>query len=223
MILNEINSAYIGNNEIKEIYLGENLIYPQRVSFNISWNTENVQITAYNPAVNENDRPRINTFRTDGAYVVYMSAGYILYNPYTYQNFTVWGDRSISSKNVLIPLRKSLSAGIDLFTDDRLPIPYLIPTITNWISSNTGNSNEIKYQYIANSQSNSAQNIFIGLYLRAVKLTNFSITTTTGNVFVEWGDGKSQFIDSNTPTNHDFYCSDYSLLGGFWSNINPCT
>ena len=56
----------------------------------------------------------------------------------------------------------------------------------------------------------------------SVKLTNFSITTTTGNVFVEWGDGKSQFIDSNTPTNHDFYCSDYSLLGGFWNNINSC-
>lgn len=227
MILNEINSAYVGNIEVKEIYLGEILIYPQKFSFNINWNTANVQITAYNPEINDNDRPRINTFRTDNTYIVYMSAGYILYNPYTYQNFTVWGDRNIGSQNVLIPLRKSLSAGIDLFTDNRLPTPYLIPTLTNWVTSNTVNPNEVKYQYIVSGTSNSAQNIFIGLYASTPPtesfLSNFTVTTTSGNVFVQWGDGISEFINSNTPTNHDYYCSTYSLLTGFWTNIDPCT
>jgi hypothetical protein len=227
MILNEIDSAYLGNIEVKEIYLGEILIYPQNFSFNISWNTANVQITAYTPVINDNDRPRINTFRTDNTYIVYMSAGYVLYDPNTYQNFTVWGDRTIDSKNVLIPLRKSLSAGIDLFTDSRLPTPYLIPTITNWVTSATINPNEIKYQYIVSNNSNSAQNVFIGLYSSTPpnesQLTNFTVTTTSGNVFVQWGDGVSEFINSNTPTNHDYYCSTYSLLTGFWTNIDPCT
>lgn len=55
------------------------------------------------------------------------------------------------------------------------------------------------------------------------QLTGFSITTTSGNIFVEWGDGTSEFINSNTPVNHTFYCPDYSASPStFWNNINPC-
>jgi hypothetical protein len=45
------------------------------IVFNISWNTNSVTITAYDTKVNENDRPRINTWKNDGTYAVYMSAG----------------------------------------------------------------------------------------------------------------------------------------------------
>lgn len=225
MVLNTANTIYLGNDAVQKIFLGETLVWPTLKVFNISWNTNNVKITAYNPIVNDNDRPRINTFRTDGNYVVYMSAGHILYNPYTFQDFTVWGDRTTAIEQVNILLYGNLSAGVDIFTDDRLPVPYLIPSITNWISSNTANPNEIKYQYMIDKNSTSIQNIFVGLYdipPVLTQLTNFSVTTTSGNVFVEWGDGTSEIINSDTPVNHTFYCSNVSILSGFWNNITTC-
>lgn len=226
MVLNTANTVYLGDGAVQKIFLGENLVWPTLKTFNISWNTNGVKITAYDPLVNENDRPRINTFRTDGNFVVYMSAGYILYNPYTYQDFILWGDRTTGIEDVSIPLYGNLSAGVDIFTDDRLPLPYLIPSITNWISSNTVNPNEIKYQYVINKNSNSIQNIFVGLYPISPpinsQLIDFQITTSSGNIFVEWGDGTSEFINSDTATNHDYFCSNYSILSGFWNNIIPC-
>jgi hypothetical protein len=69
--------------------------------------------------------------------------------------------------------------------------------------------------------------ILVGLYdsssPKDAELTGFSIITTSGNILIDWGDGTSQFIDSNTLVNHTFYCSDYSSsLSNFWDNINPC-
>jgi hypothetical protein len=55
-----------------------------------------------------------------------------------------------------------------------------------------------------------------------VELNNFSITTTSGNISVNWGDGTSESINSKTPVNHTFFCPDYSAPTGFWNNINPC-
>jgi hypothetical protein len=55
------------------------------------------------------------------------------------------------------------------------------------------------------------------------QLVNFSVTTTSGNVLVDWGDGTSIFINSNTPTNHTFFCPDYSApTGNLWNDINTC-
>lgn len=55
------------------------------------------------------------------------------------------------------------------------------------------------------------------------QLTGFRVTTTSGNILVEWGDGTSEFINSNIPVNHTFYCPDYSApQSTFWNNINPC-
>ena len=66
----------------------------------------------------------------------------------------------------------------------------------------------------------------IGLYGASapteVQLTGFSITTTAGNIFVEWGDGTSSNIGSNVLTNHTFYCPDYGITSSFWSGIQPC-
>lgn len=55
-----------------------------------------------------------------------------------------------------------------------------------------------------------------------IVLTNFKVTTTSGSIFVDWGDQVSQIIPSNTDTNHTFICQNASNLGGFWNNIEPC-
>jgi hypothetical protein len=130
-------------------------------TFNLSWNSGTTTITAYTPLQNENDRPRINTFRTDGTYVIFASAGNQVYNPITNTFSTPWGNRSVASLDIDIPLFGSLSAGIDFFTDNRLPVPVFTPTITQWLCAGTGNPNEVKYQYIINR--NSARNVPISI------------------------------------------------------------
>ena len=67
----------------------------------------------------------------------------------------------------------------------------------------------------------------IGLYGNSSpadsQLTNFSVTTTSGNILVNWGDGTANVINSNTPTNHTFFCPEFSAPSStFWNNINPC-
>ncbi|NBP02281.1 MAG: hypothetical protein EBU90_19605 [Proteobacteria bacterium] len=51
-------------------------------------------------------------------------------------------------------------------------------------------------------------------------LSNFSVTTTTGSITVNWGDFTSNNIASNTPITHQFYCPDDNSTTGFWTNIN---
>ena len=50
-------------------------------------------------------------------------------------------------------------------------------------------------------------------------LNNFSVTTTSGTINVNWGDGTNDVISSNTPVSHNFQRSQ-DLLGGFWNLIN---
>jgi hypothetical protein len=52
-------------------------------------------------------------------------------------------------------------------------------------------------------------------------LVNFAVTTSSGTVNINWGDGTSNTVGSTVPVNHTFYCTS-GPLGGFWSNINPC-
>lgn len=148
MVLNKILNGYVGSRNIGKIYLGEKLIFPNEVNFNISWNTTNVIVTAYTPQVNDNDRPRINTWRSDGSSVTYLSAGFIVYDLQgTGANITPWGDRRTGSANITISLTGTLSCGVDLFTDKRLQQPIFVPSITNWVSSQAADINETKWQY----------------------------------------------------------------------------
>jgi hypothetical protein len=136
------------------------------IDFNISWNTTIVVITAYEPGdiIGDNsfDRPRINTFRSDGNYVVYMSAGNLVYNPEDGTTSSPWGDRSVSNDTVTIPISGDEIAGVDLFTSTLLPQPTLTPDISLWTTTIT-NPNEIKYQYTVDVNDNSTQNINIVL------------------------------------------------------------
>jgi hypothetical protein len=49
-------------------------------------------------------------------------------------------------------------------------------------------------------------------------LLNFSVTTTSGTILVNWGDGTSDTIDSGVPINHGFI-SEPIPNEGFWSGI----
>jgi hypothetical protein len=155
MILNKILTAYVGDKGVGKIYLGDKLIFPNEVNFNLSWNTNNVIVTAYSPIINENDRPRINTWRSDDDYVVYLSAGYVVYDKEnTGADITPWGDRTTGSTVITLSLTGTLFCGIDLFTDKRLTEPVFVPSITNWVSSQASDINETKWQYIVTRDSN---------------------------------------------------------------------
>lgn len=55
-----------------------------------------------------------------------------------------------------------------------------------------------------------------------VQLINFSVTTSSGSVLIEWGDGTSNVVNSNTAITHNYFCPDNSAPSGFWNNIQPC-
>jgi hypothetical protein len=170
------------------------------IVFNISWNTNSVTITAYDPKVNENDRPRINTWKNDGTYAVYMSAGNQVFDFTTKTFSNPWGDRTTGTEIVTIPLRTSQSGGVDFFTDDRLPVPFLVPDISQWIITSTGNPNEKKYQYAVNRFANPSQNVSVDVrrsglwafnYSVNTSLVNFSVSAGSSTIKINWGDNST--------------------------------
>jgi hypothetical protein len=139
-------------------------IYP--IELNLTWNTCGRVITAFLPGQpigqNEFDRPRINTFRTDGTYLTYMSAGYQIWDPITAQFYTPWGDRSVGSFGQTIILDSpTLSAGVDVF----VPIDWVItlnPNIAQWTATvDPLVPEERKYQLLFNIYANPVQNISV--------------------------------------------------------------
>ena len=213
----------------KEILLG---LYgssgaKNNITFNVSWDTTTTVITAYPPPVNENDRPRINTWRSDGAYTVYMSAGNQVYDPVTKTTSTPWGDRSTGLESITIPVRSSHTAGVDFFTDNRFPVPNLFPDISYWTYNNTGNPNEIKYQYSVTKSASSTQDVSIDVYPPeyGAILYNFMVTTKTGNTEVFWGDNAYDTLSSGVPFTHEYFCSTLPVTptsNDFWKDITAC-
>jgi hypothetical protein len=126
-------------------------------NYNIDFDLTNVTITSFDPEGNENDRPRINTFREDGEFIIYLSAG----GSYRYSNGTIslppWGDRTTGSFSTSITsidgiagtTPEALSAGIDVFAGDTMTV-YLTPLSTNWFITDT-NPGEKKYQLLHNT------------------------------------------------------------------------
>jgi hypothetical protein len=55
------------------------------------------------------------------------------------------------------------------------------------------------------------------LFVRS-SLNNFSVTTTSGTILVNWGDGTSDTINSGVPINHGFI-SEPIPNEGFWSGV----
>ena len=199
----------------------------KNITFNVSWNTYTTIITAYSPQVNENDRPRINTWRSDGSYIVYMSAGNQVYNFDTKTTSTPWGDRSTGLESITIPIRTSQTAGVDFFTDNRFPTPLLSPDISQWSAINTGNPNEIKYQYSVTKSASSIQAVSVDVYPPefGATLYNFMVTTTAGSTEVFWGDNGFNTLNSGVPFTYRYYCPSVSASptsNDFWKDITVC-
>jgi hypothetical protein len=55
-----------------------------------------------------------------------------------------------------------------------------------------------------------------------VQLSNFSVTTTSGTILVNWGDGLSDTLSSGIPINHSYICPGSPAVPGFWNGIQPC-
>jgi hypothetical protein len=145
------------------------------INFNITWDLRNVVVTGFNPyPSNESDRPRINFFRTDGNYVTYLSAGSAILYPPPPAAGTVqpapWGNRSVGSSFLVIPISGSgtsgLTAGIDLFTPyNRIPT-YMYPPSGDWVRIDNIPGQEINfklyYDYAKYTDENNLQIIKIG-------------------------------------------------------------
>jgi len=57
----------------------------------------------------------------------------------------------------------------------------------------------------------------------AGNITGMAITTTTGRVAINWGDGTTNGnVPSNSPVSHDYYCNISPAPDPFWSNVNIC-
>jgi hypothetical protein len=54
------------------------------------------------------------------------------------------------------------------------------------------------------------------------QIVNFAVTTSSGNITINWGDGNSEIVSSTVATSHLYYCPNISVAGGFWSSIQPC-
>jgi hypothetical protein len=72
------------------------------------------------------------------------------------------------------------------------------------------------------------QDALIGIYsssastVSKVQLFNFSVTTTSGTILIDWGDGLSDTITSSNVINHNFTCVPASAPAGLWNSIQPC-
>lgn len=72
------------------------------------------------------------------------------------------------------------------------------------------------------------QDALIGIYsssataVSKVQLTNFSVTTTSGTILIDWGDGLSDTIPSGNVINHNFSCVPASAPEGLWNGVQPC-
>ena len=137
----------------------------KNIEFNLSWNTGTTIISAYTPIQNENDRPRINTWRSDATNVTYLSAGSgNQWVPATNSfQASPWGNRATGSQKINISLYGSLSAGVDIFTDSFLPAPTLSPA-TGWKTITTFTPpvlGQVQYQYTVTRENSATQNISV--------------------------------------------------------------
>ena len=207
--------ALIGRGWNVELNIGMNY------NINVDFDLTNVPVTSFDPDGNVNDRPRINTFREDGQFVKYLSAGGVYEDDNTGGlSVPPWGDKSTASTNTNISAISgtagitpgTLSAGVDVFTASNMEIS-LIPDISNWTVTNT-NPGETKYQILFNT--GGTKNIDVTIFPVDDEVWNFSnpgtntiawilsSETPLSNTF-NWADGSSrETFDNNEVAQHTF-------------------
>lgn len=192
-------------------------------SVNIEWDFSDVLVLGFDPfPSNMNDRPRINTFRSDGTYLHYMSGGrYVFYPPFspTGQIFEPWGDRRTGSFSLNIPLIGNTYAGVDAFIPSGVNVIFDPPIgVNSWQKVGTI-ENEDQYQYLLKIGTNptlkllfnSQQNNFWNFSSNPAgkTLTGFSIDyssfNNSGVVIANWNDASSPSkLISNMQYSHTF-------------------
>jgi hypothetical protein len=192
-------------------------------SVTIEWNFNDTLVFGFSPfPSNINDRPRINTFRSDGTNLYYMSGGrYVFYPPFspTGQIFEPWGDRRTGLINLNIPLVGNTYAGVDAFIPSGINVIFEPALGTSGWQKIASIENEDQYQYILNIGNNPKLKINIGAIQNnfwdfssdpsGKSLTNFSVNyssfNNSGIVIANWNDESSPTkLISNTGYSHTF-------------------
>jgi hypothetical protein len=193
-------------------------------SVNIEWDFNNVLVLGFDPfPSNINDRPRINTWRSDSTNLNYMSGGrYVFYPPFspTGQVFEPWGDRNTGSANINLPLAGNTFAGVDVFIPSGVGVTFEPPMGPNsWQKVGTI-PNEDQYQYVLKNGTNPALRVLLnytGLTSfwdftsnpAGKELSGFSVSFTSpgnsGVVIAYWNDGTAPTKMTNGATfSHTF-------------------
>lgn len=177
-------------------------------SVNIEWDFNNVLVLGFDPfPSNINDRPRINTWRSDSTNLNYMSGGrYVFYPPFspTGEIFEPWGDRNTGSSNFNIPLAGNTFAGVDAFIPSGIAVTFEPPIGPNSWQKVATIPNEDQYQYVLKNGANPALRVLLnytGLTSfwdftstpAGKQLSNFSVSFfspgNSGIVIADWNDG----------------------------------
>jgi hypothetical protein len=193
-------------------------------SVNIEWDFGNILVLGFEPfPSNTNDRPRINTFRSDSTNLNYMSGGhYVFYPPFspTGEIFEPWGDRNTGNQNINIPLVSNTFAGVDAFIPSGIGFTFNPPIGPNSWQKVATIPNEDQYQYILKNGINPTLRILLnytGLTSFwnftsnpvGTQLSNFSISfsspANSGVVIAYWNDGTAPTkIISGANVSHTF-------------------
>jgi hypothetical protein len=185
-------------------------------SVNIEWDFGNAVVLGFDPfPSNINDRPRINTWRSDGTNLNYMSGGRdVFYPPFspTGQIFQPWGDRRTGQTEFNISLIGNTFAGVDVFVPSTgIYIDFTPPLGPNSWTKINSIPGEDQYQYLLKNGKNPNLKISFETPVLfwdftedpfAKTLTNFKVIYNNGNVRADWGDGNVSGIISNTNYNH---------------------
>jgi hypothetical protein len=193
-------------------------------SVNIEWDFNNVLTLGFDPfPSNVNDRPRINTWRSDSTNLNYMSGGrYVFYPPSspTGEIFEPWGDRNTGRQNINIPLAGNTFAGVDAFIPSGVGVTFEPPIGSNsWQKVGTI-PNEDQYQYLLKNGTNPTLKVLlnytglmnfwdftsnpVGKELSGF-LVSFTSPGNSGVVIAYWNDGTAPTKIINGATNsHTF-------------------
>lgn len=205
-------------------------------NINLNYDVTNVPITSFDPDGNVNDRPRINTFREDGKFIKYLSAGGVYEDDVTHAlSIPPWGDKSTASTNTTISAISgtagihpwTLSAGVNVFAPSNSYI-QLTPDISNWVVTDSV-PGEKKYQILFNTKG--TKNLDVNIYPEDVEIWSFTNPGTNtiawilsseaplSNTF-NWADGSArETFNNNAAANHTFTGTG-SFSGVRYSNGN---
>lgn len=205
-------------------------------NINVDFDLTNVPVTSFDPEGNINDRPRINTFREDGEFVKYLSAGGVYEDHVSgVLSLPPWGGKSTASTNTTISAISgtagitpgTLSAGVDVFAASNMQV-LLTPDISNWtvINSNPG---ELKYGILFNTKG--TKNIDVKILPVDEEIWSFanpgtntiawilSSETPLSNTF-NWADGSAKEVFDNNEVAQHTFTGTGSFSGVRYSNAN---